>query len=93
VLSAAKLPDVFADPFADTADGDPRPVLVVLDDGTADASVREQRSRLATVAQEHRVRVETVSVDAGCAVARYASLLATGTYAAAYLGVGLARKR
>lgn len=92
VISAAKLPDVFADPFADSTDRDPRPVLVVLDDGTSDASVREQRGRLISMAQERRVRVETVSAEVGCEVARYASLLATGTYAAAYLGVALGRR-
>ena len=35
--------------------------------------------------------METVSSDAPTDVARYAALLATGTYAAAYLGVGLSR--
>jgi hypothetical protein len=91
VVAAAQARDVFADPFADAEDGDPRPVLVVLDDGSVDASVREQRGRLVAAAQEHDVRVETVTSDAGNEVARYASLLATGSYAAAYLGVGLGR--
>jgi hypothetical protein len=91
VIAASPPADVFADPFADTGDGDPRrPVLVVLDDGSSEASVREQRGRLLAAAQEHRVRVETVASEAGSEVARYAALLATGTYAAAYLGVGLA---
>jgi hypothetical protein len=36
------------------------------------------------------LRIETVATEAGNDVARYAALLATGTYAAAYLGVGLA---
>jgi hypothetical protein len=91
VIAAAKQRDVFADPFADQDDGDLRPALVVLDDGSADASVREQRGRLTHAAQQRGVRVETVSAtEAGNDVARYAALLATGTYAAAYLGVGLA---
>ena len=93
VITAAKLPDVFADPFADSPEGEPQPVLVLLDDGTADASVREQRGRLVSAAQERRIRVETVAAENGCEVARYASLLATGTYAAAYLGVGLSQGR
>jgi hypothetical protein len=80
---------VFADPFADSDDGDLRPALLILDDGSADASVREQRGRLTVAAQERVVRVETVATDAGNDVARYAALLATGTYAATYLGVGL----
>lgn len=88
VIAAAPTRDVFADPFADD-DGDLRPALVVLDDGSDEASVREQRGRLRVSAQEHGVRVETVATSAGHEVARYASLLATGTYAAAYLGVGL----
>ncbi len=93
VISAAKAPDVFADPFADAGEGDLRPVLVVLDDGSSEAPVREQRGRLLAAAQERRIRVETVSAENGNEVARYASLLATGTYAAAYLGVGLAHPR
>ncbi len=91
VLAVAKAPDLFADPFADTGDGEVRPVLVVLDDGSAEQAAREDRDRLTTAAQDHRVRVETVSATTGSEVARYASLLATGTYAAAYLGVGLGR--
>jgi hypothetical protein len=91
VISSSRTRDVFADPFADAfaADNDLMPVLVVLDDGSVDASVREQRGRLTHAAQQRGVRVEQVASDAGDELARYASLLATGTYAAAYLGVGL----
>jgi hypothetical protein len=89
VIAAARVPDVFADPFADADEEAARPVLVVLDDGSSEASVREQRSRLLAAAEEHRVRVETVAAEEGNEVVRYASLLATGTYAAAYLRVGL----
>ncbi len=89
VIAAAHTRDVFADPFADSDDGDLRPALLILDDGSVDASVREQRGRLTVAAQERVVRVETVTTDAANDVARYAALLATGTYAAAYLGVGL----
>ncbi len=98
VIAAARRRDVFADPFTDPdADlGDPaaserRPILVILDDGSADASVREQRGRLVTAAQERDIRVETVATEAPSEVARYAALLATGTFAAVYLGVGLDR--
>ncbi|MGZ4467520.1 MAG: SIS domain-containing protein [Nocardioidaceae bacterium] len=91
VLEATRPRDVFADPVADSDDGGRRPALVVLDDGSADPSVREQRSRLTTAARERDVRVETVATEAATDLARYAALLATGTYAAAYLGVGLAR--
>ncbi|HLN78656.1 MAG TPA: SIS domain-containing protein [Nocardioidaceae bacterium] len=104
VISAARRRDVFADPYADP-DADPyaapyddlsdpdaadrRPILMILDDGSSDASVREQRGRLVAAARERDVRVETVTADASNEVARYAALLATGTFAAAYLGVGL----
>jgi len=95
VIAAAKSHDVFADPFADDEDGgtDRRPCLVVLDDGSVDASVREQRGRLVAAAEGQGLRVETVATDAANEVARYASLLATGTFAAAYLGVGLGGDR
>jgi hypothetical protein len=91
VLSATKPPDLFADPFEEADDGDRRPVLVVLDDGADEPLIREQRGRLTVAAQDHRVRVESVASDAPNDVARYAALLATGTYAAAYLGVALGR--
>lgn len=93
VIAAAPTRDLFADPFADSSAGTGetilRPALLILDDGSVDASVREQRGRLAQFAQQRGVRVETVTSDAGDEVARYSSLLATGTYTAAYLGVGL----
>jgi phosphoglucose isomerase-like protein len=102
VVAAATPPDLFADPFDDplarpaddrARDGDSErpPALVVLDDGMDGAGIHEQRGRLVAAAEEHRVRVETVASDARTDVARYAALLATGTYAAAYLGIGLSR--
>lgn len=95
VITAAAPPDLFADPFDGVDEGDEapgrRPVLVVLDDGSEGAPVREQRERLVTAAHEHGVRVETVVRDVGDDVARYAALLATGRYAAAYLGLALDR--
>lgn len=87
VLAAAPLADVFADPFADE-DGDPRPSLVVLDDGSLDPVVAETRKRLVDQAEGRGVRVETVTTDADGAVARYAALLETGTFAARYLQIG-----
>jgi hypothetical protein len=53
--------------------------------------VREQRGRLFAAAGERDIRVETVAAEAGNEVARYAALLTTGTFAAAYLGIGLGR--
>ena len=96
VIAAARRHDVFADPYAapydDLSDADAperRPILVILEDGSDEPSVREQRGRLVAAARERDVRVETVETEAGNEVARYAALLATGTFAAAYLGVGL----
>jgi len=88
VIEAARPRDVFDDPFAEGGAG-PRPVLVVLDDGSEDATVREQRGRLQATAAERGVRVETLTTEAPTEVARYASLLLSGTYAAEYLRLGL----
>jgi len=88
VIEASRPRNVFDDPFADDT-GDLRPVLVVLDDGADDAVVREQRGRLQAAAATHGVRTESVSCETGSEVARYASLLLSGTYAAAYLQIGL----
>ncbi|MEO5711822.1 MAG: SIS domain-containing protein [Nocardioidaceae bacterium] len=91
VIAAAPTSDLFADPFDDDEGGSRRPALVILDDGSEEASIREQRGRLLAEAQQRHVRVERLASDDGNDVARYAALLSTGTYAAAYLGVGLSR--
>ena len=96
VIAASLRHDVFADPYADPyadpeSEADARPVLIVLDDGTEEASVREQRGRLVAAAEQRGVRIETLVAEGANEVARYASLLATGTFAATYLGVGLGR--
>ena len=88
LIEATKPHDVFADPFADEA-GDLRPLLLVLDDRSDDPVVREQADELQAAAARHGVRVETLETDADDEVARYASLLLTGTYAAEYLRIGL----
>jgi hypothetical protein len=86
VIEAARPRDVFADPFDDAVDS--RPLLLVLDDGAEDPVVREQRGRLQAAAARSGVRVETLTSDAGSEVARYASLLLSGTYAAEFLRLG-----
>jgi hypothetical protein len=95
VIAAAPRHDVFADPFADVEESgesaERRPILVILDDGSEEAPVREQRGRLVAAAAERDIHVETVAAEAGNEFARYAALLSTGTFAAAYLGVGLGR--
>lgn len=96
VLEAATPADVFADPFADQA-AERRPALVLLDDGGAEGPVAETARRLRDLARSRGVRVEEIGAagsqaDApGGSVARYAAMLATGTYAATYLQVGLSR--
>lgn len=91
VVEAARQRDVFDDPFADGGgDAGRRPVLVVLDDGTDDPVSHEERERLQEAARSRDVRVETVTADGeDDEVARYASLLLSGTYAAEYLRLGL----
>ena len=88
VLAATAPADVFADPFADGG-VQRRPVLVLLDDGSRDPAVLETRDRLVETAQARGVRVETISSEADGDVARYAAMLSTGMYAAAYLQLGL----
>jgi hypothetical protein len=88
VIEATRPRDVFDDPFADDQAGELRPALLVLDDGTDDPVVREQRGRLQAEAAARGVRVETVTTEAGSEVARYASLHLSGLYTAAYLQVG-----
>ncbi len=88
VLEATRQRNVFDDPFADGG-GELRPMLVVLDDGSEEPVAREQRVRLEAAAAARGVRVEVVTTEATSEVARYASLLLCGTYAAEYLRVGL----
>jgi hypothetical protein len=90
VLAAAPPTDVFADPFADEV-ADPRPSLVILDDGSLDQVVAETRERLVAQADANGLRIEVVTSQAEGEVARYAALLATGTFAAQYLRIGLAQ--
>jgi len=88
LIEAVRPRDVFDDPFAD-GEGDVRPMLLVFDDGTVDPVVREDHDRLRTAAGEHGVRVETVTTEADTEIARYASLVLNGRYAAEYLRLGL----
>lgn len=88
VLVAASPRDVFADPYDDAPSQVP-PTLLVLEDGNDSAAVREERGRLFSAAESHGVRVESLRSESGSATARYASLLAHGSYAAVYVGVGL----
>ncbi|KRF13968.1 hypothetical protein ASG90_14295 [Nocardioides sp. Soil797] len=88
VIEATRARNVFDDPFADDG-GELRTVLVVLEDGSDDQVAREQRGRLLAAAESRGVRVETLAAEAGSEVARYASLLLSGSYTAAYLQLAL----
>jgi hypothetical protein len=88
VLEAARPRDVFDDPFADSG-GELRPMLLVLDDGNEEPVVREARGRLQAAASSRGVRVETITTDAPTEIARYASLVLSGSYAVEYLRLGL----
>lgn len=88
VLAAVPPSDVFADPFADDL-AEARPSLVLLEDEGVDPMAAATQERLVAAAEEHRVRIERVAAIGTSAIARYASLLATGTFAAQYLKVGL----
>ena len=88
LIESTRQRDVFEDPFAEGG-GELRALLVVLDDGADEPVVREQRGRLRAAAANRGVRVETLTTDAETEVARYASLMLQGTYAAEYLRLGL----
>jgi hypothetical protein len=88
LIEATKPRDVFEDPFAEEV-GERRPLLLILDDGAEDPAVREQRGRLQAAAASRGVRTETLTTEAATEVARYASLMLQGLYAAEYLRVGL----
>lgn len=91
VLDAVEVRDVFADPFADPTAGDRRAALVLLDDGSEEPVVRIARGRLLAAANRRDVRTHVLSHDGGSPMARYATLLAEGSYAALYFAVGLGR--
>lgn len=88
VIEATPSRDVFDDPFSEDPP-DRRPMLLVLDDGSDDALASEQRGRLHAAATAQGVRIETIGTDGETEVARYASLLLSGTYTAEYLRLGL----
>lgn len=91
VLDAVKVRDVFADPFADPIAEDRRAALVLLDDGSAEPAVRVARGRLLAAAGRREVRTQVLTHDVGSPMARYAALLAEGTYAAHYFALGLGK--
>lgn len=88
VLDAASARDPFADPFL-SATSDRPPVLLILDDGMGDEAVHVARNRLRGRAEIKDSRVCQIHHHDGTEIERYAALLLTGWFAAAYLEVGL----
>ena len=66
-------------------------MLLILDDGTEDATVREHRGSLTAAVGAHDIRYQTIDAREGPGTGRYAALLTIGRYAATYLGIGLGR--
>ncbi|HEX6196273.1 MAG TPA: SIS domain-containing protein [Jiangellaceae bacterium] len=91
LLEHAPEEDIFADPF-DGDIGQPRPSLLVLDDGMESATIEAARERVLEAAEKGNVRVHTVDAAEGPEIGRFAALLATGRFAAAYLALGLGRR-
>ena len=82
------------DPFADPFDADvpePRPTLVVIEDGLGDAASDEARDILENNARAAEVRVSHLEHTTDADIVRYATVLQKGRFAAAYLGVGMGR--
>ncbi|MBB1494190.1 hypothetical protein J4N02_11570 [Propioniciclava sp. MC1595] len=90
ILAAVAPRDPFADPFE--ASEDARPTLVVVDDGLGDPEHAEQRRALEENARVMDVRVTELAHTEGSTMERYATVLAKGLFAAAYLQVGLGRE-
>ena len=90
VLSAVTERDPFAAPF-DRPDL-PRPVLVILDEGTEDVDARRGATELRSLAAAHEVRVVSITaIESDSPMDRYTSLLLTGLFGATWLGIGLGR--
>ncbi len=91
ILEGSPEPDLFADPFEDGGSAAPRPALVILDDGADSPSALAGRARLDAAAESSSVRVQEVRATDGPDIGRFAALLATGRFAAAYLALGRGR--
>jgi hypothetical protein len=90
LLEQAPEADPFADPF-DEGVSMSRPSLLVLDDGADTPGIRLERERVLGAAERAAVRMHEVRAVEGPDVGRFAALLATGRFAAAYLALGLGR--
>ncbi len=90
LLQQAAPRDPFADPFEEGVQ-ERRPGLVLIDDGMDDAAAAESRIRLERTARAADIRVTRLEHAADSVVERYATVLLTGLFGAAYLQIGLGR--
>ena len=82
--------DPFADPFEESG-AERRPGLVLVDDGMDDESAAESRVRLERTAEAVEIRVTRLAHTTDSVMERYATVLLTGLFGAAYLQIGLGR--
>lgn len=82
--------DPFADPFDENL-AERRPGLVLVDDGLDDESAAEARLRLERTADAAEIRVTRLAHNTESVMERYATVLLTGLFGAAYLQIGLGR--
>lgn len=82
--------DPFADPFEEGTQ-ERRPGLVLVDDGMDDAAAAEARVRLEQTALAADIRITRLAHLEDSTVERYATVLLTGLFGAAYLQIGLGR--
>ncbi|MFT3969325.1 MAG: SIS domain-containing protein [Micropruina sp.] len=90
LLHQAPPRDPFADPFEEGPQ-ERRPGLVLIDDGLDDAAAAEARRRLERTAQAADIRITRLEHLADSVMERYATVLLTGLFGAAYLQIGLGR--
>jgi len=89
ILATTPPRDPFTDPFE--AAEEPRPSLVIVEDGLGDAENDDQREALEANARVADVRVSLLGHATGSVMERYATVLSKGRFAAAYLAVGRGR--
>lgn len=90
VLAGVGRRDPFADPFEEPGQT-ARPALVILDDGDETPQTVAEARALEQEATAREVRVWRAVQARGSVMERYAGLLHTGRYGAAYLAIALGR--
>lgn len=90
ILADTSPRDPFEDPFEARA-RDPRPTLVVIEDGLGDLGSDADRRALQEHAERADIRVTVLGHDQGAVMERYVTVLQKGLFAAAYVRIGLGR--